>query len=99
MPSVSIPAKDNAQYGSLFFRPWAPLQGGIMVPNLALLGLQRKRMLEVYTSSAEATARNARTAAGHEKAIQEHVTWDATWHEYVRKGVVSESAVSFSTHG
>ena len=48
LPNTNRPASYNAQYCSLFFRPWTLLEGDLTVPHLSLLGVDRKSLQVIY---------------------------------------------------
>ena len=51
MPSVNRSSVYNAQYCSLFFRPWTLLEGDDVVPHLSLLGLSAASLKVFYNVS------------------------------------------------
>ena len=94
LPSSSRESGYNAQYCSLFFRPWTLLQGDKVVPNFSLLALDRSALSVVYDEHASPlrkVARSVQKSHPHEPIVQKF-QWHHTWSEYVRGHIVSNTA-------
>jgi hypothetical protein len=64
MPSTARSAAYNAQYCSLFFRPWTLLEGDERVPNLGLLGLPQQQLAAHYGPALRCAAKVQRKNSG-----------------------------------
>ena len=98
MPSVNRTSVYNAQYCSLFFRPWTLYRGDSTVPHLSLLGMEAAQLEEWHESlgqpsTAQAPSRlTKKTAKKRPESVLEKVSWKNAWDEYVRGNVVSDAA-------
>ena len=99
MPSASRTATYNAQYGSLFFRPWTLLEGVPRVPHLRELSMvqaareQITTRLTVKTNTPERLSKKTETSKDDEALkIEAKITWVEAWEEYVRGHIVSKYA-------
>ena len=94
LPSVKRKPVYNAQYCSLFFRPWTLLEGDATVPHLSLLGITTSSLREIYESRKDCVARKIGNKRRPEPPVSSlhKVDWTTSWSEYVRGNVVSASA-------
>ena len=94
LPSVKRKPVYNAQYCSLFFRPWTLLQGDATVPHLSLLGMTASSLREVYETRKDCASRKIGKKRRPEPPVStlHKVDWTSSWSEYVRGNVVSASA-------
>ena len=92
----------NAQYCSLFFKPWT-LRKDSIVPHLSLLDLDSSSLLEWHASQAcpdppRATQRlTKKTTQDRLLIASERVCWKTAQDEYVRHNVASAHAVKLIT--
>ena len=94
LPNTNRPASYNAQYCSLFFRPWTLLEGDSTVPHLSLLGVDRKSLQVIYEQQIKSPLKAQRCDSQEPTtaSVFDKVQWWSTWSEYVRGHIVSESS-------
>ena len=101
MPSACRTATYNAQYCSLFFRPWTlreDAQDSTVVPPLRELGMDRETRLchlaEQQKRPEDTKRRYQKTSDGKEPEMAPTMTikWATAWDEYVRGKIVSKYA-------
>ena len=101
MPSACRTATYNAQYCSLFFRPWTlreDAQDSTVVPPLRELGMDRETRLchlaEQQKRPEDTKRRYQKTCDGKEPEMAPTMTikWATAWDEYVRGKIVSKYA-------
>ena len=98
LPSVSKTSAYNAQYCSLFFRPWTLRRGDATVPHLSLLGMD-SGVLQEWQGSVDQPSQvrspcrlTKKTTQQGTESASEKVSWKTAWDGYVRGNVVSETA-------
>ena len=94
LPNPSRSPTYNAQYCSLFFRPWTLLWGDTLVPNFELIGLDRTSVEIAYDNEKPPAPKAARMQSTKPAytSIHQATQWHNAWNEYIRGNIVSESA-------
>ena len=69
-------------------------KGDALVPHVSLLGLNRQALQEVYEHERVSVAKAARSHLRKPcpQSVFEKIHWQASWSEYVRGNIVSESS-------
>ena len=97
LPRSTRSSTYNAQYCSLFFRPWTLRVGDMIVPQFSLLGMDSKVLQGWYAARGESvperdSCRLKRlTRKSKPEAMSELMSWKNAWDQYVRGNVVSHS--------
>ena len=69
-------------------------KGDMLVPHVSVLGLDRQALQEVYEHQRVSVAKTARCHLRKPcpQSVFEKIHWQASWSEYVRGNIVSESS-------
>ena len=80
-------------YANLFLKVLSA-KGDALVPHVSLLGLDRQALQEVYEHERVSVAKAARSHLRKPcpQSVFEKIHWQASWSEYVRGNIVSESS-------
>ena len=98
LPSVNKTSGCNAQYCSLFFRPWTLRRGDATLPHLSLFGrgaavLQHwQESLDSLSLDHSSCRLTKKTTKNVLKSALDMMSWRYAWDEYVRGNVVSLAA-------
>jgi len=97
LPRSTRSSTYNAQYCSLFFRPWTLRVGDMIVPQFSLLGMDSKVLQGWYAARGESVAERPScrlkrlTRKSKPEAMSELMSWKNAWDQYVQGNVVSQS--------
>ena len=99
MPSAARSTTYNAQYCSLFFRPWTMrenMDATKLVPSLRELGLPVCKRSEQHSSLKTTGPKNANShrelPSIEQSSHLASLDWNSSWDEYVRGNIVSKYA-------
>ena len=84
-PSPSKPAEENAQYCSLFFRPWTLRDATQDIPHLARLGVPAPAAVQPPAAA---------QPSDEPIDIAKATSFKTSWQEYIRGNIVSEQAAA-----
>ena len=86
-------ARGACGYANLFLKVLSA-KGDALVPHVSLLGLDRQALQEVYEHERVSVAKAARSHLRKPcpQSVFEKIHWQASWSEYVRGNIVSESS-------
>ena len=97
LPRSTRSSTYNAQYCSLFFRPWTLRVGDMIVPQFILLGMDSKVLQGWYAARGESVAERDScrlkrlTRKSKPEAMSELMSWKNAWDQYVQGNIVSQS--------
>ena len=86
LPGPACSAEDNAQYCSLFFRPWSMCLDTADVPYLPNMGVIKEKR---YQALQQGQIKRRRFITKTTNALAD---WPAAWDEYIRGDIVSKHA-------